>query len=183
LSICLGLFRNWFPLIWAHYVEMHKAVCMRPENRHMDILAQGCPFFAMSQNFGPQAVSIRHKDTKNLISGLCLIYVLGLFAHETGGHLVLHEAKILLEAPWGTILAIPSAALTHENLKILEGERRFVFTMYSAGGFFRYRDHDWMTDKAWEQHHGRKPELHQSTWEDGLARFMTISELQASKMT
>ncbi|KZS93590.1 hypothetical protein SISNIDRAFT_390492, partial [Sistotremastrum niveocremeum HHB9708] len=144
IKYAMSLFRNWFPRLWAHYVELHQAVCLRPENEFMDILAPQCPFFAMSQNFGPQAVSIRHKDTKNLISGLCLIFVLGVFRHQVGGHLVLHEAKVLLEAKHGSILMIPSAALTHENLKILEGEQRYVFTMYSAGGIFRYRDHGWM---------------------------------------
>ncbi|KZS89055.1 hypothetical protein SISNIDRAFT_387904, partial [Sistotremastrum niveocremeum HHB9708] len=146
LTSLAGLFRNWFPQLWDHYVEMHQAVCSKEEYRYIDILAPRCPFFAMSQNFGPQAVSVRHKDIKNLVSGLCLIFVLGLFCHQNGGHVVLHEAKVLLEAPWGTILLIPSALVTHENLKILESEQRYVFTMYSAGGIWRYRDHGWMTD-------------------------------------
>ncbi|KZT31962.1 hypothetical protein SISSUDRAFT_994535, partial [Sistotremastrum suecicum HHB10207 ss-3] len=108
-----GLVKNWFPKIWCHYVELHQEMCKK--NPDMDIIAQHCPFFAMSQNFGPEAVSVCHIDTKNLVSGLCLIFVFGLFDFKKGGHLVLHEAELILEAPHGSILIIPSAAVTHEN--------------------------------------------------------------------
>ncbi|KZT31854.1 hypothetical protein SISSUDRAFT_974765, partial [Sistotremastrum suecicum HHB10207 ss-3] len=147
LNALTGLVKNWFPKIWSHYVELHQEMCK--ENPDMDIIAQHCPFFGMSQNFGPEAVSVCHVDTKNLVSGLCLIFVFGLFDFKKGGHLVLHEAELILEAPHGSILIIPSAALTHENIALLLGagkEERYVFTMYSAGGLFRYRDHGWKSD-------------------------------------
>ncbi|KZS92318.1 hypothetical protein SISNIDRAFT_486371 [Sistotremastrum niveocremeum HHB9708] len=157
IKYAMGLVKNWFPKIWCHYVELHQEMCKK--NPDMDIIAQHCPFFGMSQNFGPEAVS--------------------------GGHLVLHEAELILEAPHGSILIIPSAALTHENIALLMGsgkEERYVFTMYSAGGLFRYRDHGWKTDKIWKEENGEWPEVDERIWREGCARFLTLAQLRAHKM-
>lgn len=149
----------------------------------MDILAPRCPFFAMAANLGGMAVSGRHKDMKNLAAGICLIMVFGKFNHAQGGHLVLHEAKVILEVPNAAIVAIPSALLSHENIKILAGETRYVMVLFSSGGIYRYRDHGWMTDKAWEERFGEPPNLDEDIWTQGQERFLTVEELIAYKHT
>jgi hypothetical protein len=56
--------------------------------------------------------------------------------HRTGGHIILHEPKLIIEFRRGDVIFIPSGAVTHENVPISEGEVCYSFTMYTPGGCF-----------------------------------------------
>ena len=59
-------------------------------------------FCGTTFNLGPDGVTIRHRDTRNLVGGLCMIGVLGDFDHRTSGHFIKEEAKTIqaLESRW-----------------------------------------------------------------------------------
>jgi len=143
----------------------------------------GSPFCAFTMNMGPQTVCIGHHDFWNLVYGTCPIGALGPFNHRTGGQIILHEPKVIFEFHRGDVMFIPSGAVTHENVPIAEGEKRYSFTMYTAGGLFRYiwcglrtvkevRETD---EGLYAQYVAEGP----GHWEDGWKRYSTIDELIA----
>ncbi|KAJ7671817.1 hypothetical protein B0H14DRAFT_3102332 [Mycena olivaceomarginata] len=77
---------------------------------------------------GPKHVPLAIATNANLSFGLCAITALGNFDYTKGGHLILWDAKLILEFPPGTTILIPSAAIYHSNIPVAPGERRFSFT-------------------------------------------------------
>jgi hypothetical protein len=98
----------------------------------------GSVFACAAINFPPDAVSNPHKDHLNLAYGWCSITPLGRFDHKAGAHLVLPELKLVIEFPVGSTIFVPSAAFTHYNTTIQDGEMRGSITQFSAGGIFRW---------------------------------------------
>jgi hypothetical protein len=78
-------------------------------------------------------------DFANLPFGYCVVTALGRFDHWRG-HLVLDEYKLILEFPHGMMILIQSGIVTHGNVEVGEGERRYSFTKFAAGGLFRWVD-------------------------------------------
>lgn len=136
------------------------------------------PFCALTINMGPQTVCLPHRDYWNLAYGTCPIGVLGPFDHRTGGQLILHEPKLIIELRRGDVMFIPSAAVTHENAPIAEGEERYSFTQYTAGGLFRYV---WCDGRLAKDLRGDDARAYkdggEKCWQDGWARYSTIEEL------
>jgi hypothetical protein len=87
---------------------------------------------------GLSTVCLSHCNFWNLIYSTCPIGALGPFNHRTGGHLILHEPKLIVEFCRGDVMFTPSGTVTHENVPIVEGEAQYSFTMYMAGGLFCY---------------------------------------------
>lgn len=102
-----------------------------------DIMARS-PFCATTVNFGPKAATKIHRDSKNLIGGLCALVVLGSFNHRTSGHLLLHDLKTIIELRPGDVIFIPSAGIAHSNSPMKEEEDRSSIVQYTAGGLFRW---------------------------------------------
>jgi hypothetical protein len=96
------------------------------------------PFAAFTLNVGDVCVCDAHTDGKNFGCGLCFISPYGFFDYTAGGHLVLHELKLILELPPGAIAFIPSALITHSNIPIAAGERRQAFTGYTPARMFQW---------------------------------------------
>ncbi|KAJ6565657.1 hypothetical protein B0H10DRAFT_1965627 [Mycena sp. CBHHK59/15] len=91
---------------------------------------------AFGQNFPKEFAHYKvNLDSGNVASGQCAITVAGNFDHTEGGHLILHEFKLVIEFPSGATALIPSATVTHSNTPLQEGEEHFSFTQYAAGGF------------------------------------------------
>lgn len=101
---------------------------------------------AAAFNCGPRTVTARHRDFANLPFGWCSVTALGEFDYEVGGHVVLWEAKLVIELPPGHTILLPSAAIAHSNTPIQPGETRTSFTQYSAGGVFRWAEHGFQTE-------------------------------------
>ncbi|KAG9041182.1 hypothetical protein FS837_012638 [Tulasnella sp. UAMH 9824] len=179
-------FEMWAPEIHQKYDECHKHIlsqlkaldCIDPSS------ALSVPFAALTANLGPQTVCWPHQDSKNLSSGVCLILVLGSFNHRYGGHIVLHEARIIVEMKPGDALFLPSAVITHENIPIQAEETRYSLVFYSAGGLFRWKDCGSQTNKAFEAQDKEAFAAHfseakaQERWKAGLDGFPTLEALK-----
>lgn len=172
------LFQTWAPDLFTEYKACHDDYCRRrPDLR---TLFHTLPFAAVTANFGPQTVCDPHRDSQDLVWGWCVVWTLGTYDFEMGGHLVLHEAKLILEYAPGDIIFMPSGCILHENIPIQPGEERYSLTFYSAGQLFQYRDCGWRTVKklpAGEraEHDAKGSER----WEKGCNRFSTLEELKA----
>jgi hypothetical protein len=137
------------------------------------------PFSAMSINLGPEACARWHRDEKNILWGICAIAVFGLFNHRRGGHLLLHELKLIMELCPGDLVFLPSAAITHRNSPIRKSESRRSIVMYRAGALFRW---------IWQKHQtedkascsSEKVVLGERRWKHGWGLFPTVADLWES---
>lgn len=112
----------------------------------------------------------------------CARLTLGEFDHTKGGHLILWDAKLIIEFPAGSTIFIPSATLRHSNTPIQDGERRSSFTQYTAGGVFRWVDNEYKTDVQLRRNpaaYRRILKRREGGWIKGLAMLPTIPELVA----
>lgn len=124
-----------------------------------------------------------HKDFRNLSFGLCSITALGTFDPIKGGHLVLEELGLVIEFPPGSTVLIPSAFITHWNLKIGKDEKRYSFTQYASGSIFSYVENGMRTDKAVLKEGTKEEQLRWKTsratrWQKGLSMFPTLSSYE-----
>ncbi|EKM80535.1 hypothetical protein AGABI1DRAFT_38194, partial [Agaricus bisporus var. burnettii JB137-S8] len=78
--------------------------------------------------------------------GWCAIFALGQFDSSLGGHLVLHDLKLMIPFPHGSCIMIPSAFLWHSNVPIRREEGRASLTFYTAGCLFRFIDNGCQTE-------------------------------------
>ncbi|KAJ7429347.1 hypothetical protein B0H11DRAFT_1768404, partial [Mycena galericulata] len=133
-------------------------------------------FAACTFNLGPNTITIPHVDAANLAWGWCCITALGNFNPDLGGHLILWDLNLVIRFPPGSTILIPSALLRHSNVAIQQGEIRYSFTQYSAGGLFRWVNNGNRSDKAFfagasevdlEEREGQRAQR----WEDGLKKF------------
>lgn len=99
----------------------------------------GSFFCATTLNLGPQTSTRPHRDSKNLVGGLCAVLALGNFDHRQSGHLILHELKVVLELKAGDLVFFPSAGITHSNSGLRAGETRYSIVQYTAGQNFNYQ--------------------------------------------
>lgn len=140
-------------------------------------------FPAMTLNIGPQTVCHPHRDSRNLVTSVCGDMSAGLYDWRRGGHLILHEPRVIIELPPGVAILFPSSCLTHENITVGDGETRYSLTWYMAGTLVQFVDQGYRTQKQWaavdtaglETYHAASG----SRWEQGLAMFKTLTGLEA----
>ncbi|KJA17086.1 hypothetical protein HYPSUDRAFT_146903 [Hypholoma sublateritium FD-334 SS-4] len=180
LSPFVAVFASWAPKLHAHY---HGALRKVENKTGAKRYFPGSAFAAATVNLGPAVCTFVHRDMKNLAYGMCAITALGKFDHKKGGHLILWDAKLIIEFPAGSTIFIPSATLSHSNVPIQSGERRASFTQYSAGGLFRWVDNQFKTDIQLQ----RAPAAYRRIlaeraggWTRGLAMLPTLQELVAN---
>lgn len=171
------MFKSFAPLLFEHY------------RTNLELLRQWKPtlapafvqsvFAACTFNFGPQTVSILHRDKGNIVYGWCGITALGHFNPDYGGHLILWDVGLVIRFPPGSTILIPSAAITHSNVPICKGETRYSFIQYSAGGLFRWVYNGFMKDEDFEAQ-ATKEEMvtrekdRRERWNKGLDMFMKL---------
>lgn len=138
-------------------------------------------FACATMNFGPKVCALKHRDMLNLAFGWCAITSLGNFDHTQGGHLVLEEAKLVVEFPAGSTFLIPSSCITHSNTPTQTGEWRASFTQYTAGGVFRWVENGFQTDNQMEaqdeKRYAEVMEERKDRWGKGLEMLSTMDEL------
>ena len=134
---------SWAPALYAHYQTTLGKV---EDKVKIKRCFPGSCFACSTINIGPNVRTFVHRDMKNLGVGWCAITPLGRFDHTKGGHLVLWDAKLIIEFPAGCTVYIPSAILRHSNTAIQPNEARSSFTQYTAGGLFRWVDNGYRTD-------------------------------------
>ncbi|KAJ2968067.1 hypothetical protein NUW54_g13326 [Trametes sanguinea] len=132
-------FQLFAPRLYDYYEDS-----MNTLYSHDPLLRPNFPnnvFAAATFNLGPRTISYTHLDHLNLPWGWCAITAIGRFDPVCGGHMVLHDLRMVIEFPPGSTILIPSAILRHSNTNISADELRYSFTQYSAGGLFRWIEH------------------------------------------
>lgn len=118
------------------------------------------------------------------MAGICADVGLGKYKHQFGGHIVFHEAKAILELRPGRMLLFPSAAITHQNIPIGDGEDRMSATAHISGGIPQHIAQGMQGKDALEEEDPAKfAQLYNSAanaarWEDAVSRFLTLAELK-----
>lgn len=119
-----------------------------------------------------------HRDILNCAFGWCAIQALGHFDPKKGGHIVLWEARLIVEFPPGSLILIPSATITHSNIRVASGDVRSSFTQYAPGGLFRYVDYGFQLEEELKK---RDPKLYEivmkerpDKWRIGLDLLSTV---------
>ncbi|KAJ3771928.1 hypothetical protein FB446DRAFT_644394 [Lentinula raphanica] len=114
-SFSTDLLKCYYPRIHSLYTNVLTDLCKA--DPMLDPNFTGCCFAASTLNF-ERAVSVPHRDSKNLICGECGIHSEGTFDYTKGGHLILWDLKLIVEFPPGCTALIPSALLRHSNTTI-----------------------------------------------------------------
>lgn len=135
-------------------------------------------------NFGPKTTCHGHVDFGNLPFGLCAITALGDYDPQKGGHIILYDAKMVIEFPPGSTILIPSGAMKHGNTPIAENENRYSMTQYCAGGLFRWVSYGFRTAKKFEDEDEDAKKIVDSQgkerWMNGVKYFSLLSDLISS---
>ncbi|KAK7052679.1 hypothetical protein R3P38DRAFT_3172988 [Favolaschia claudopus] len=139
-----GLFANWAPNVFSFYIDYMSDFYAR----YPDLLRpfKNSIWSACTFNLGPRTYTLGHRDSANLAFGWCAITALGHFDYTKGGHLILWDSKLILEFPPGCTILVPSAAIFHSNITVGVNETRYSFTQYTAGGLFRWVEHDFKSE-------------------------------------
>ncbi|KAJ3762348.1 hypothetical protein EV360DRAFT_35943 [Lentinula raphanica] len=169
-------FKTWAPKLHTMYKEytlqLQKLVPGLPQNFSNSV------FSCCTLNLGPRTTTVEHLDHKNYIYGWCAVTALGNFDHRTGGHLVLWDLKLVVELPAGWTILIPSAYLRHSNTVLREGDSRYSFTQYTAGGLLRVIDDEGISRRkmtATERKHAQR--LQRERINTDLNCYSTLEEL------
>ncbi|KAJ7195686.1 hypothetical protein GGX14DRAFT_376769 [Mycena pura] len=176
-----GVFANWSPHLYEYYrINMMAFYRRNPTLKRpfINSIWSACTF-----NLGPQTCALGHRDFANLAFGWCAITALGNFDYTKGGHLILWDCRLIIEFPPGCTILIPSAAIFHSNIPIAEGERRYSFTQYTAGGIFRWVQHGFQTNKNYQRSlskAGKRAAFKADAkrWEDGVNLYTYKDEVQ-----
>ena len=127
---------NWMLKLHEYYADM--LADLYDSDPSLKLSFKNSIFAATTYNLGPQTTCFPHKNSANLTFGMCTIMALGDFDPKKGGHLVLWECRKVVEFPSGSSILIPSATITHSNVKVGKNEHQCSFTQYTAGGLFRW---------------------------------------------
>ncbi len=134
-------------------------------------------FAATTFNLGGKVATYTHTDHLNYAPGWCAVVALGNFDSKLGGHLVLWDLNIYVEFPAGSLILLPSAILRHSNVAIQEGESRYSFTQYTAGGLFRWRACGFQSQKDFFAKGGKFPVDGWTRWKQEIEKFTKLEEL------
>jgi hypothetical protein len=181
LGAATGVLGTWFPEHqWQYRACIDNLSTQNPDLRK-PVAASSFP--ASTINLGPATVCLPHCDIRNGAHTVCLNGTFGPYNGSLGGHLILHEARRVLALKHGDMVLFPSSCMTHENIPIRDGERRYSLTAYMAGALFRYRDQGLQTRKAWEVIDPdaaiAHDQLGEVRWEAGWSMFQTVAGLEA----
>ncbi|KAJ7121217.1 hypothetical protein C8R46DRAFT_1050701 [Mycena filopes] len=171
-----SMFRNYAPNLHRFYHDQMRllriaATYLTPLLPFIITVFAACTF-----NFGPNAVTRPHLDAANLVWGWCCITAFGCFNPDLGGHLILWDLRLVIRFPPGSTIMIPSALLRHSNVSIQQGETRYSFTQFTAGGLFRWIANGNCSDKTFylkassEELQAREDDC-AHRWENGLKMF------------
>ncbi|KAJ7796443.1 hypothetical protein B0H14DRAFT_3494845 [Mycena olivaceomarginata] len=164
-----GVFANWAPRLFDFYVIYMTLLYAR--YTHLCRPFKNGIFSACTFNLGPRTCALGHRDFANLAFGCA--------PSPPSGISITRRAAI---SSYGTA---SSAAIYHSNIPIGRKEHRYSFTQYTAGGLFRWVEHDFKTEEEYfvslsaEQAEEEK-ELRLARAEAGAGLYSTIDELRAA---
>ncbi|KAJ7936819.1 hypothetical protein B0H13DRAFT_2303135 [Mycena leptocephala] len=152
-----GMFESFAPTLHAFYTEQMRLLHLAAPYLRRIFPESVSVFAACTFNFGPNTVTLPHVDAANLAWGW--------------------DLNLIIRFPPGSTILIPSALLRHSNIAIQQGETRYSFTQYTAGGLFRWVYNGNRADKTFYEN--ATPEQVQQReasraerWEKGLKMFM-----------
>ncbi|RDX40787.1 hypothetical protein OH76DRAFT_1365679, partial [Lentinus brumalis] len=174
-NVSSGSLENYAPNVYQYYKETLDAILESDSSLRRNFVDN--VFAAATFNLGPQAVTYVHLDHLNLAFGLCAVTALGDYDYKKGGHLVLWDAKLIIEFPPGTTILLPSAILRHSNVAIRPGETRYSLTQYSAAGLFRWVKCGFRSQKS-AQAAGYDMRKDYEEWKDGYQMYSKVSDLR-----
>jgi hypothetical protein len=100
------------------------------------------PYTGMTVNLGGPdetgVVTRDHVDCMDYTRAPCTLYNFGSNNYRTGGHLILHDAHLLVEFPPGSIISFYSSIMRHANTVVGCKEIRETLALYTAAGLMRY---------------------------------------------
>jgi hypothetical protein len=173
------VFKEHFESLYDRFWHNLTSICSRVPDCKWPV--DGLPFAGFTINVDDVCICDPHVDGSNPAWGLCLICPFGRFNHTAGGHLVLHELKLILELEPGSIALIPSALITHQNVPIAFGEQRHAFTAYTPARMFQWVDCGFKLQKELNLSEAKKIERGKQVWKDGRKRFPHFSQLAKIK--
>ncbi|KAG6899706.1 hypothetical protein C0993_007717 [Termitomyces sp. T159_Od127] len=107
---------------------------------------------------------------------------LSVFDPKKGSHFVLHNPKLIIKFLPGVLILTPSAALTHANLPVAEGESRMSFPQYCGGGIFCYVVNRYCMETELQntdpKEYARINSLKKMQWEENLKLYSTFDSLK-----
>jgi hypothetical protein len=171
------------PRLFAYYTtELDKLYASDPNLRRN--FGKGA-WPAATFNFGPFTITFSHTDPGNLAWGWCSICALGPFNHLLGGQLILWDLGLVIDFPPGSTILVPSSLIRHSNTAIQDGETRYSFTQYAAGGLFRWVYNGCRSDKDFLAKASKVQKVQRDAdrarrWEDGLAMFSKLSDFNTA---
>ncbi|PPR06008.1 hypothetical protein CVT24_004720 [Panaeolus cyanescens] len=176
-------FAMWAPNVYDYYRRQIKLLHVKmPQLKWM---FYNTVWLCATINFGPHVCCLPHRDLLNLPFGWCSIIALGDFDYKKGGHLVLHDLRMVIEFPPGCVILIPSALLNHANTPLQPGERRMSFTQFCAGGIFRFIENGFRTEKQLKKDDKKTYEEMMKAKEGrkdmGIGMWSTLDELLAPR--
>jgi hypothetical protein len=169
------IFKIHFKSLYHHYSRNLSAICSRVPSCKWPV--DGLPFAGFTMNVDNMCICDPHVDGSNPAWGLCLICPLGKFDHTAGGHLILHDLKLVLELEPGSIALIPSALITHQNTPISLGEQCQAFTAYTPARMFQWVDSGFKLQNELNLSDEEKASHAERAWSDGKSRFPHFREL------
>ncbi|KZP13563.1 hypothetical protein FIBSPDRAFT_753265 [Athelia psychrophila] len=180
-SFANGSFALWSPRVHQYYHQRLERLYARYPLLRRNF--ERSVFPAATFNFGPTTCCFPHVDPGNLPFGMCAITALGDFDPKLGGHIVLWDLKLVIEFPPGATILITSASVKHSNVGIQDGETRYSFTQYAAGGLFRWVDHGFQPEKVYKlkwsaQRKREEVEIGRRRWQEGIKLFSTVNEVR-----
>lgn len=181
LIFSTACFAAWAPNLFSYYVDHLRPLYAKYPQLKRNFL--NSVFACATFNFGPTVCTFDHTDPGNLPFGWCAITALGKFDPTRGGHLVLWDLGLVIEFPPGSTILIPSAALRHSNTAIQQGETRYSFTQYTAGGLFRWVDQGYQTTRSYKAKLSKAQKSGEASrdeqrWTMGVGLFSTLNSLQ-----
>ncbi|TFK87317.1 hypothetical protein K466DRAFT_491087 [Polyporus arcularius HHB13444] len=162
-------FQNAAAELHAEYGRILNSICDRHPNVRRNF--SNSVFAGATFNLGPRAYTVPHTDHLNIPTGWCAVVALGDFNADEGGHLILWDLNLMIRFPRGAAIFLPSALLTHSNTIVPEGQRRYSFTQYTAGGLARWVECGFMSQKEYLRRGHQFSRTPQQRWEAGLAKF------------
>lgn len=88
---------------------------------------------------------------------------------------------IVVEFPPSSLICVPSASVEHSNSPIAKDEERASFTLFCAGGLFRWVDNGFRTEKQLEEQdsdeYARMCARKTGRWKDGLALLRKYEDI------
>ena len=105
---------------------------------------------------------------------------LGTYDYTKGGHLVLPDLNLIVQFPPGCFIFIPSATIRHGNIPVGPDEVRSSWTLYAAGGLFRWVDWGFKSIKSLSKDDLALEKAGRAArWQEALAKFPHINTLRS----